>query len=327
MFAHKVISYKVRGPTRSETLEILKCGSTANAACIFCTRFERVIHSISADLALHKLLFFFPYAILVAHQSERRACVRIKTSFMRVKDLSAICDWTKKKKKIRRYFNFHFAKLWNDLWFRSSPSKFSLPRKTTLWLRERHFRLFHRSLWKISSFLNSRNNAQKISNNIDNNNDNKDNFKRVTLIKGKLSNQILFFLFLPFLSYKIIKRLMITFPFPNIDLSFGYICCCRCCVFFFFLSVLYVKQITGDAVYMIQFYIEKYLKELSGSICCNEQWNMADWEVVRKFCVQFTPLHVCQITHKKLSWQKSKLKTSVGLEILDNRRSSAICRV
>ena len=53
---------------------------------------------------------------------------------------------------------------------------------------------------------------------------------------------------------------MITFPFPNIDLSFGHICCCRCCVFFFFLSVLYVKQITGDAVYMIQFYIEKYLK-------------------------------------------------------------------
>ena len=92
MFAHKVISYKVRGPTRSETLEILKCGSTANAACIFCTRFERVIHSISADLALHKLLFFFPYAMLVAHQSERRACVRVKTSFMRVKDLSAISD-------------------------------------------------------------------------------------------------------------------------------------------------------------------------------------------------------------------------------------------
>ena len=92
MFAHKVISYKVRGPTRSETLEILKCGSTANAACIFCTRFERVIHSISADLALHKLLFFFPYAILVAHQSERCACVRVKTSFMRVKDLSAICE-------------------------------------------------------------------------------------------------------------------------------------------------------------------------------------------------------------------------------------------
>ena len=89
MFAHKVISYKVRGPTRSETLEILKCGSTVNAACIFCTRFERVIHSISADLALHKLLFFFPYAMLVALQSERRACIRVITS---CKDLSAIYD-------------------------------------------------------------------------------------------------------------------------------------------------------------------------------------------------------------------------------------------
>ena len=155
----------------------------------------------------------------------------------------------------------------------------------------------------------------------------KTTLRGLRLLRVNWVTKFSFFLFLPFLSYKIIKRLMITFPFPNIDLSFGHICCCRCCVFFFFLSVLYVKQITGDAVYMIQFYIEKYLKELSGSICCNEQWNMADWEVVRKFCVQFTPLHVCQITHKKLSWQKSKLKTSVGLEILDNRRSSAICRV
>ena len=31
-------------------------------------------------------------------------------------------------------------------------------------------------------------------------------------------------------------------------------------LFFFFLSVLYVKQITSDAVYMFQFSIEKYLK-------------------------------------------------------------------
>ena len=54
------------------------------------------------------------------------------------------------------------------------------------------------------------------------------------LIKGKMSKQILFFLFLPFLSYKIIKRLMITFPFPNIYLTFGHICCCCCCAFFFF---------------------------------------------------------------------------------------------
>ena len=53
-----------------KTLEILKCGSTANAACIFCTRFERVIHSISADLALHKLLFFFPYAMLVGKRKK-----------------------------------------------------------------------------------------------------------------------------------------------------------------------------------------------------------------------------------------------------------------
>ena len=121
--------------------------ANSNAACMFSTRFERIIHSISTDLAGHKHLFFFPYTMQGAHQSERRACVKVKTSCMRVKDLSANCDWTKKKKKGRRYFNFHFAKLWNDLWFCSSPSKFSSLRKTTLWLWERHFRLFHRSLW------------------------------------------------------------------------------------------------------------------------------------------------------------------------------------
>ena len=66
---------------------------------MFSTRFERIIHSISTDLAGHKHLFFFPYTMQGAHQSERRACVKVKTSCMRVKDLSANCDWTKKKKK------------------------------------------------------------------------------------------------------------------------------------------------------------------------------------------------------------------------------------
>ena len=65
---------------------------------------------------------------------------------------------------------------------------------------------------------------------------------------------------------------MITFPFPNIDLSFWtYLLLSLLCFFFFFLSVLYVKQITGDAVYMIQFYIEKYLK---GAISVNMQRKM-----------------------------------------------------
>ena len=71
MFAHKVISYKVRGPTRSENAR--NFGSTANAACIFCTRFERIIHSISADLALYKLLFFFPYAMIGGKRKKTKA--------------------------------------------------------------------------------------------------------------------------------------------------------------------------------------------------------------------------------------------------------------
>ena len=123
------------------------------------------------------------------------------------------------------------------------------------------------------------------------------------------------------------KRLMITFPFPNIYLSFGHICCCCCCCFFFFLSVPYVKQITNDAVYMIQFYIKKYLK---GAISVEMLQRTMNHGRLRScdeiLCPNYT--FTCfQITHKKLHWPKSKLETSVGLEILENKRSSAICRV
>ena len=85
--------------------------ANSNAACMFCTRFERIIHSISTDLAGHKHLFFFPCTMQGAHQLERRACVKVKTSCMRVKDLSRSAIERKRKKKGRRYFNFHFAKL------------------------------------------------------------------------------------------------------------------------------------------------------------------------------------------------------------------------
>ena len=73
--------------------------ANSNAACVFCTRFERIIHSISTDLAGHKHLFFFPCTMQGAHQSERRACVKVKTSCMRVKDLSRSAIERKRKKK------------------------------------------------------------------------------------------------------------------------------------------------------------------------------------------------------------------------------------
>ena len=60
-------------------------------------RFERIIHSICVDFGPHKPLFFRHYTIACAYRPKRRPCVRIKTSRMRVKDLTAICDWTKKE--------------------------------------------------------------------------------------------------------------------------------------------------------------------------------------------------------------------------------------
>ena len=57
-----------------------------------CVRFERIIHSICADFAPQRLLFFRHYTMPYAHQSKRRAYVRVKTSRIRVKDLTAICN-------------------------------------------------------------------------------------------------------------------------------------------------------------------------------------------------------------------------------------------
>ena len=61
--------------------------------------FERTIHSLRADFAPRKLLFVRHYTMPCAHQSKRRACVRVKRLRMRDEDLSAICDRTKKKKE------------------------------------------------------------------------------------------------------------------------------------------------------------------------------------------------------------------------------------
>ena len=57
----------------------------------FCMRFDLIIHSICADFGPQKPLFFRHYTIACAN--------RPKTSRLRVKDLTAICDWKKKKKK------------------------------------------------------------------------------------------------------------------------------------------------------------------------------------------------------------------------------------
>ena len=78
MFAHKEISHKVRGPTRSENTR--HSGFTANDVCIFCMRFERIIHSVCADFAPRKLLIVRHYTMPCAYSSKRHACVRVKSN-------------------------------------------------------------------------------------------------------------------------------------------------------------------------------------------------------------------------------------------------------
>ena len=73
-----------------KTLEILQCGSTANAVCIFCMHFQRIIHSIYADFAPQMLHFFSHYtmlSVLCIYQAHA-----FKTSRMRVKNLIAVCS-------------------------------------------------------------------------------------------------------------------------------------------------------------------------------------------------------------------------------------------
>ena len=91
MFAHIEISYKVRGPSRSENARHLVAWIYRGSK--FCTRFERMIHSVCADFARRKLLFLRHYNIPCAHPSKRQACVR--TSLIRVKDLTTICNSTR----------------------------------------------------------------------------------------------------------------------------------------------------------------------------------------------------------------------------------------
>ena len=76
MFAHKEISHKVRGPTRSENARHLLARATANDVYIFCMRFERIIHSVYADFAPRKLLIIRHYTMPFVHYSKRRACIK-----------------------------------------------------------------------------------------------------------------------------------------------------------------------------------------------------------------------------------------------------------
>ena len=81
MFAHKEISRKVCGPTRSESAPHLLVW-VYRERCVhilypFCIRFVSV-HSICADLTPYKLFSVRHYTMPCAHQLSLRACVLIK---------------------------------------------------------------------------------------------------------------------------------------------------------------------------------------------------------------------------------------------------------
>ena len=80
-----------------KTLDIFWYGSTTNYVCIFCMRFERIVHNVCADFAPRKLLIVRHYTMACPHSSKRRPCVRVKRLRMRDEDLTAICDRTKKR--------------------------------------------------------------------------------------------------------------------------------------------------------------------------------------------------------------------------------------
>ena len=82
-----------------KTLDIFWYGSTTNYVCIFCMRFERIVHNVCADFAPRKLLIVCHYTMACPQSSKRRSCVRVKRFRMRDEDLTAICDRTKKKTK------------------------------------------------------------------------------------------------------------------------------------------------------------------------------------------------------------------------------------
>ena len=71
-------------------LDIFYCGSTVKAVCICYMRFQRIIHSICANFAPLKLLFFRRYTIPCAHQWKRRACFWVKKR--------RACVWVKKRR-------------------------------------------------------------------------------------------------------------------------------------------------------------------------------------------------------------------------------------
>ena len=100
MFAHKEISHKVHRPTRSENARHI-------LVCVYRERCEHILYVFWASYTLCLSWFCAAKASLCsssaitpfcAHQSKRRAWVRLKRLRMRDEDLTVICDRTEKIK-------------------------------------------------------------------------------------------------------------------------------------------------------------------------------------------------------------------------------------
>ena len=89
----------IRGSTRSENARDLLVW-VYRELCVY------ILYAFWAQYTQYLCWFFAPQKLLIirhntmprAHQSKRRACVRVKTSRMCVEDLTVICIWTQKKR-------------------------------------------------------------------------------------------------------------------------------------------------------------------------------------------------------------------------------------
>ena len=87
-FSHRCLLIKrslisFADPPVPKTLDIFWYGSTTNYVCIFCMRFERIVHNVCAYFAPRKLLVVRHYTMACPHSSKRRPCVRVKRLRMR----------------------------------------------------------------------------------------------------------------------------------------------------------------------------------------------------------------------------------------------------
>ena len=101
-FTHKCSlikrSHKVRRPTHFKNAQHLLGVALPRTMCAYFVCVLSVLYTVPV-LILHRESSSSSAITLCAHQSKRRTCIRVKCLHMHEKDLTAICDQTKKRNK------------------------------------------------------------------------------------------------------------------------------------------------------------------------------------------------------------------------------------